>query len=181
MPKQKHETGLGLLQIALCLVVATTITSGVMLKYSEYQKQREVSSAIDDIRLIKNSVRRLFSHKRDFTGLNTDFIIEHAGLPESMLNREDGTIQGRFNFYHQVGNYIVVPHTADQFQIGAMYVSDNACPKLLTSSLAEEAQSVKLRNMGGQETFTSKPSLSDVQDICFNERPATHIRFRFGR
>ncbi|EPX83517.1 hypothetical protein Salmuc_02125 [Salipiger mucosus DSM 16094] len=144
------------------------------MKYSEFRKNQEIAATIEDMRIIKDQVETLFVHRQDFTGLDNEFLIANGNLPERLIDGD--VIHGQFNFNQSVGNYRVRGN-GTRFQLNVMFVSDNACPALATSRIASSAATIYIWDHGGQRTFTSKPFLSDVQDICFNDRPATHIRF----
>lgn len=129
--KKKLEKGLSLIESAMVLALAATVTAGVMFYYQSASDSNKSQSAISLVMSATSAINGLYIGQAGYTGLSPTVLINSSAIPDTYKDTAGSTINNPFG-----GK--LVPVAADTAADGAFgyALTLNGLPKSACISLA---------------------------------------------
>ncbi len=155
--KKKFEKGLSLIESAMVLALAATVTAGVMFYYQSASDSNKSQSAISLVMSATSAINGLYIGQAGYTGLANSVLIESSAIPDTYKDRTKGTINNPF------GGMLTASSAAqDNNSFGYSLTLDglpkSACISLATLNLGTSARGygVNIATPGAQNSFSDK-------------------------
>ncbi|CTS59462.1 TPA: pilus assembly protein [Escherichia coli] len=150
---KKEEKGLSLIESAMVLALAATVTAGVMFYYQSASDSNKTQSAISEVMSATSAINGLYIGQSSYLGLTADVLKNSSAIPD---NYKKGTgISNPFG-----GDLNVGPannsNTAFGYYIELTKLPKSACISLATLNLGTSAAGygIGLDNVGNTNGFT---------------------------
>ncbi|WP_020041258.1 type 4 pilus major pilin [Salipiger mucosus] len=182
-PCKLSQRGIGLLQIALCLIVAASIVAGVMMKYSRMQEDQDVDTVNRQVMAIHDEIARLYANRPNFDGVTPEYVAVNGNLPESMIRSSAGTTE----LVSPFGKYEISPISIDcglcqnTFYVNVRSIPRSMCARIARTAVASTANRIRLWNHGHGTFFEERPTMSQTDSVCQDPDWKPNVRFDFIR
>ncbi|EFE5345016.1 pilus assembly protein [Escherichia coli] len=150
---KKEEKGLSLIESAMVLALAATVTAGVMFYYQSASDSNKTQSAISEVMSATSAINGLYIGQNGYTGLNANVLKNSSAIPD---NYKKGTgISNPFGGDLNV-NAASNGNTAFGYYIELTKLPKSACISLATLNLGTSAAGygIGLANPAGETSFT---------------------------
>lgn len=125
---KKEEKGLSLIESAMVLALAATVTAGVMFYYQSASDSNKTQSAISEVMSATSAINGLYIGQSGYTGLAPKVLLNSSAIPENYKNTANDKIYNPFGGELKVG-----PATNGKF---GYYLALEGLPKSACISLA---------------------------------------------
>ncbi|HAY4722779.1 TPA: pilus assembly protein [Escherichia coli] len=133
---KKAEKGLSLIESAMVLALAATVTAGVMFYYQSASDSNKTQSAISEVMSATSAINGLYIGQNGYTGLNVDVLKNSSAIPDNY--KKTTGISNPFG-----GDLRVGPakngNTAFGYYIELTKLPKSACISLATLNLGTSA------------------------------------------
>lgn len=172
---KKEEKGLSLIESAMVLALAATVTAGVMFYYQSASDSNKTQSAISEVMSATSAINGLYIGQSSYNNLSENVLINSSAIPE---NYKNGTkIMNPFGGELKVG-----AAAADKgfgYYIALENLPKSACISLVTLNLGTSAagygvmsdsnpNTLKNAELNGSNVKTKPVSPSDAATMCSN-------------
>lgn len=159
--KKKFEKGLSLIESAMVLALAATVTAGVMFYYQSASDSNKSQGAISLVMSATSAINGLYIGQAGYTGLASDVLINSSSIPDTYKDTTKKTISNPFGG-------TLTPAAADSGNSSFGYsltldgLPKSACISLATLNLGTSAKGygVGISTPGSQSNFMSTISSS---------------------
>lgn len=93
---KKEEKGLSLIESAMVLALAATVTAGVMFYYQSAADSNKTQSAISEVMSATSAINGLYIGQSDYTGLSETVLINSSAIPDNYKDRSTNKIRNPF-------------------------------------------------------------------------------------
>lgn len=124
---KKGEKGLSLIESAMVLALAATVTAGVMFYYQSASDSNKTQSAISEVMSATSAINGLYIGQSNYNNLSAKVLINSSAIPDNY--KKDDKIMNPFG-----GELLVVPAANGSFY--GYYLKLNKLPKSACISLA---------------------------------------------
>ncbi|HDN2766548.1 TPA: type 4 pilus major pilin [Escherichia coli] len=149
---KKEEKGLSLIESAMVLALAATVTAGVMFYYQSASDSNKTQSAISEVMSATSAINGLYIGQSGYSGLNVSVLKNSSAIPDNY--KKDDEIMNPF------GGKLTVTAAGTNGGYGYSLKLDklpkSACISLATLNLGTSAAGYGI-NAG--ESFTADSSL----------------------
>ncbi|HCN5100768.1 TPA: pilus assembly protein [Escherichia coli] len=154
---KKEEKGLSLIESAMVLALAATVTAGVMFYYQAASDSNKTQSAISEVMSATSAINGLFIGQSDYGDLNLSVLKNSSAIPDNYKKGND--IMNPFGGNLKVG---VSSNTSKPFgyYLQLDKLPKSACISLATLNLGTSAAGYGI-NITNPETATINGSLSN--------------------
>ncbi|EPC9116433.1 type 4 pilus major pilin [Escherichia coli] len=125
---KKEEKGLSLIESAMVLALAATVTAGVMFYYQSASDSNKTQSAISEVMSATSAINGLYIGQSSYENLNVDVLKNSSAIPENY--KKGTTISNPF------GGDLKVGPAAKSVTYFGYYLSLTKLPKSACISLA---------------------------------------------
>ncbi|MGC0623646.1 type 4 pilus major pilin [Escherichia coli] len=152
--KKKFEKGLSLIESAMVLALAATVTAGVMFYYQSASDSNKSQSAISLVMSATSAINGLYIGQAGYSGLNASVLINSSAIPDTYKNTTNDTINNPFG-----GGLVPAPSDADNSSFGYSLTLNSlpksACISLATLNLGTSAKGygIGITNAASQNNF----------------------------
>lgn len=80
---KKEEKGLSLIESAMVLALAATVTAGVMFYYQSASDSNKTQSAISEVMSATSAINGLYIGQSDYSGLRADVLKNSSAIPDN--------------------------------------------------------------------------------------------------
>lgn len=80
---KKEEKGLSLIESAMVLALAATVTAGVMFYYQSASDSNKTQSAISEVMSATSAINGLYIGQSGYTNLNADILKNSSAIPDN--------------------------------------------------------------------------------------------------
>ena len=80
---KKEEKGLSLIESAMVLALAATVTAGVMFYYQSASDSNKTQSTISEVMSATSAINGLYIGQNGYTGLNTNVLKNSSAIPDN--------------------------------------------------------------------------------------------------
>ena len=159
--KKKFEKGLSLIESAMVLALAATVTAGVMFYYQSASDSNKSQSAISLVMSATSAINGLYIGQAGYTGLEPKVLVNSSAIPDTYKDTKTNTINNPFG-----GKLEVVPSSgngATQFGYALTLngLPKSACISLATLNLGTSAKGYGVGVTNPQTTGTFGNALSE--------------------
>lgn len=154
---KKEEKGLSLIESAMVLALAATVTAGVMFYYQAASDSNKTQSAISEVMSATSAINGLFIGQSDYGDLNLSVLKNSSAIPDNYKKGND--IMNPFGGNLKVG---VSSNTSKPFgyYLQLDKLPKSACISLATLNLGTSAAGYGI-NITNPATATINGSLSN--------------------
>ncbi|HCU6073059.1 TPA: pilus assembly protein [Escherichia coli] len=179
---KKREKGLSLIESAMVLALAATVTAGVMFYYQSAADSNKTQSAISEVMSATSAVNGLYIGRSDYTGLDASVLLNSSAIPDNYKDQQGSKIRNPFG-----GELKVQAKTngsAFGYHVTLTNLPKSACVSLATLNLGTSAAGygINLSNpqnttsiggnggSGGSSEYTTNSAISpsDATTHCRN-------------
>ena len=100
---KKEEKGLSLIESAMVLALAATVTAGVMFYYQSASDSNKTQSAISEVMSATSAINGLYIGQSSYTGLGADVLVNSSAIPDNYKNMTTKKILNPFGGELRVG------------------------------------------------------------------------------
>ena len=177
---KKEEKGLSLIESAMVLALAATVTAGVMFYYQAASDSNKTQSAISEVMSATSAINGLYIGQNGYNGLNAGVLKNSSAIPDNY--KTTSGISNPFGGELNVGEATGSAAQAFGYYIELTKLPKSACISLATLNLGTSAagyginisnpESSTLNNSNGSGSGpfmkTSAISPSDASTRCAN-------------
>ena len=181
---KKGEKGLSLIESAMVLALAATVTAGVMFYYQSASDSNKTQAAISEVMSATSAINGLYIGQSNYTGLTASVLINSSAIPDNYKDKSANTIRNPFG-----GQLTVTPGATDKgygYSIKLDQLPKSACISLATLNLGTSAAGYGINVSGGdtlQDNFNTNGmkkeaiSPSDASGKCNNNTSANSVTY----
>ena len=157
---KKAEKGLSLIESAMVLALAATVTAGVMFYYQSASDSNKTQSAISEVMSATSAINGLYIGQSGYTGLSASVLTNSSAIPD---NYKTGT-GGNAKILNPFGGELQVGasnnNNAFGYYLHLTGLPKSACISLATLNLGTSAKGygVKIQPSPSFNQFSSTPS-----------------------
>lgn len=179
---KKEEKGLSLIESAMVLALAATVTAGVMFYYQSASDSNKTQSAISEVMSATSAINGLYIGQSSYDNLSTSVLINSSAIPE---NYKSGTkIMNPFGGELKVG--AAASNKGFGYYIALENLPKSACISLATLNLGTSAagygvmpdsnnlENTALSSSGNNNVRTKPISPSDAATLCSSSNGSTN-------
>ncbi|HBD2971093.1 TPA: pilus assembly protein [Escherichia coli] len=100
---KKAEKGLSLIESAMVLALAATVTAGVMFYYQSASDSNKTQSAISEVMSATSAINGLYIGQSNYTGLDSSVIMNSSAIPDNYKDKNANQIRNPFGGNLNVG------------------------------------------------------------------------------
>lgn len=131
---KKAEKGLSLIESAMVLALAATVTAGVMFYYQSAADSNKTQSAISEVMSATSAINGLYIGQSSYSGLTSTILINSSAIPDNYKNKTAGTISNPFG-----GDLNVSSVSTGGYKLELTKLPRSACISLATLNLGTSA------------------------------------------
>lgn len=154
---KKEEKGLSLIESAMVLALAATVTAGVMFYYQSASDSNKTQSAISEVMSATSAINGLYIGQSGYDNLNVAVLQNSSAIPDNY--KKGTTISNPFGGDLNVGP-ATAGNTAFGYYLQLTKLPKSACVSLATLNLGTSAAGygIGITSPGGTQTFQSSAS-----------------------
>ncbi len=154
---KKEEKGLSLIESAMVLALAATVTAGVMFYYQSASDSNKTQAAISEVMSATSAINGLYIGQSSYSGLSASVLKNSSAIPDNYKSGDE--IKNPFG-----GNLTVAPigngSTGYGYSLKLDKLPKSACISLATLNLGTSAAGYGINNTGdvtiGNDLGTNK-------------------------
>ncbi len=129
---KKKEKGLSLIESAMVLALAATVTAGVMFYYQSASDSNKTQAAISEVMSATSAINGLYIGQSSYQGLQTSVLTNSSAIPE---NYKNGT-GSNAKIFNPFGGELQVGASSDTNNSYGYYLHLTGLPKSACISLS---------------------------------------------
>lgn len=149
---KKEEKGLSLIESAMVLALAATVTAGVMFYYQSASDSNKTQSAISEVMSATSAINGLYIGQSNYSGLNESVLKNSSAIPDNY--KKENKIMNPFGGDLEVGT----PgpnNTAYGYHLKLTQLPKSACISLATLNLGTSAAGYGINQTGEVNAISS--------------------------
>ncbi|MGC9897038.1 type 4 pilus major pilin [Escherichia coli] len=134
---KKEEKGLSLIESAMVLALAATVTAGVMFYYQSASDSNKTQSAISEVMSATSAINGLYIGQSSYDGLTPQVLVNSSAIPDNYKDSTNSKIRNPFG-----GDLEVGPKNGGSgfgYHITLTNLPKSACVSLATLNLGTSA------------------------------------------
>lgn len=132
---KKEEKGLSLIESAMVLALAATVTAGVMFYYQSASDSNKTQAAISEVMSATSAINGLYIGQSDYSNLTEQVLINSSAIPDNY--KKNGKLTNPFGGELTVAS--AGTDTAYGYRIELTKLPKSACVSLATLNLGTSA------------------------------------------
>ncbi len=163
---KKGEKGLSLIESAMVLALAATVTAGVMFYYQSASDSNKTQSAISEVMSATSAINGLYIGQSNYDNLSAKVLINSSAIPDNYKNNEK--IMNPFG-----GELLVTPGNGSQYGYSLKLdkLPKSACISLATLNLGTSAAGYGI-NVTAVSSFGSNISPTEAKNTSITPAEA---------
>lgn len=149
---KKYEKGLSLIESAMVLALAATVTAGVMFYYQSASDSNKSQNAISEVMSATSAINGLYIGQTSYTGLNSKILLNTSAIPDNYKDTANNKITNPFGGELKVGP--AKTNTAFGYYLTLTGLDKAACVSLATLNLGTSAKGYGV-NISSEDNTTS--------------------------
>lgn len=155
---KKEEKGLSLIESAMVLALAATVTAGVMFYYQSASDSNKTQSAISEVMSATSAINGLYIGQSSYNGLGAQVLVNSSAIPDNYKDSAAGKIRNPFG-----GELDVGPKNGGNgfgYYITLTNLPKSACVSLATLNLGTSAAGygINISSSAGGVTLSNSSS-----------------------
>lgn len=168
---KKEEKGLSLIESAMVLALAATVTAGVMFYYQSASDSNKTQSAISEVMSATSAINGLYIGQSDYSGLNATVLINSSAIPDNYKDKTHDKIRNPFGGDLDVGPKGTNGNSGFGYHITLSNLPKSACVSLATLNLGTSAAGYGVNvsdpaNANSSQVSSDAISPSDATTKC---------------
>lgn len=167
---KKREKGLSLIESAMVLALAATVTAGVMFYYQSASDSNKTQAAISEVMSATSAINGLYIGQSDYTGLTSGVLINSSAIPDNYKDKSANAIRNPFG-----GNLTVTAGATGKgygYSIQLNQLPRSACISLATLNLGTSAAGYGI-NVASDATLTNDFNTSGMKQEAISPSDAS--------
>lgn len=157
---KKYEKGLSLIESAMVLALAATVTAGVMFYYQSASDSNKSQNAISEVMSATSAINGLYIGQTSYTGLDSKILLNTSAIPDNYKDTTNQKITNPFG-----GSLDVGPAKSGNNNFGYYLtltgLDKAACVSLATLNLGTSAKGYGVNISDAQSTSSFNSSMSN--------------------
>nr|CAY54182.1 alpha 5 bundlin [Escherichia coli] len=149
---KKYEKGLSLIESAMVLALAATVTAGVMFYYQSASDSNKSQNAISEVMSATSAINGLYIGQTSYSGLDSTILLNTSAIPDNYKDTTNKKITNPFGGKLNVGP--ANNNTAFGYYLTLTGLDKAACVSLATLNLGTSAKGYGV-NISGENNITS--------------------------
>lgn len=147
---KKEEKGLSLIESAMVLALAATVTAGVMFYYQSAADSNKTQSAISEVMSATSAINGLYIGQSNYSGLDARVLINSSAIPDNYKNKTSNKISNPFG-----GELNVTAGTNNGYgyKLELTQLPKSACISLATLNLGTSAAGYGIGDVNGSSSI----------------------------
>ncbi|MDA6340743.1 type 4 pilus major pilin [Escherichia coli] len=141
---KKEEKGLSLIESAMVLALAATVTAGVMFYYQSASDSNKTQSAISEVMSATSAINGLYIGQSNYSGLGVDVLKNSSAIPDNY--KKGSKIMNPFGGDLEVGT--PTQGNAYGYHLKLTQLPKSACVSLATLNLGTSAAGYGINKNG---------------------------------
>ncbi|HBN1775264.1 TPA: pilus assembly protein [Escherichia coli] len=158
---KKYEKGLSLIESAMVLALAATVTAGVMFYYQSASDSNKSQNAISEVMSATSAINGLYIGQTSYTGLNSTILLNTSAIPDNYKDTTNSKITNPFG-----GELNVGPAKSGNNSFGYYLtltgLDKAACVSLATLNLGTSAKGYGVNISDAQNTNSFNSTISSA-------------------
>ena len=153
---KKYEKGLSLIESAMVLALAATVTAGVMFYYQSASDSNKSQNAISEVMSATSAINGLYIGQTSYEGLKTDILINTSAIPDNYKDTKTKTISNPFGGTLNVGP-AASSNNSFGYYLTLTGLDKAACVSLATLNLGTSAKGygVNISSESNNQSFNA--------------------------
>lgn len=168
---KKYEKGLSLIESAMVLALAATVTAGVMFYYQSASDSNKTQNAISEVMSATSAINGLYIGQTSYDGLNASILLNSSAIPDNYKGN---------NYISNPFGGRLIPAAADTGNSAFGYyvqldgLDKSACVSLATLNLGTSAKGygINITTPGSTSTFQSTASSGQAKNSAITPAEA---------
>ncbi|HGY6803061.1 type 4 pilus major pilin [Escherichia coli] len=131
---KKEEKGLSLIESAMVLALAATVTAGVMFYYQSAADSNKTQSTISEVMSATSAINGLYIGQSDYDGLSSAVLLNSSAIPDNYKDKTGNSIHNPFGGSLNVGS-----SNGGGYKLELTKLPKSACISLATLNLGTSA------------------------------------------
>lgn len=168
---KKEEKGLSLIESAMVLALAATVTAGVMFYYQSASDSNKTQSAISEVMSATSAINGLYIGQSGYGNLSVDVLKNSSAIPD---NYKTGSgISNPFGGTLEVGA-ADASNNAFGYYLKLTKLPKSACVSLATLNLGTSAAGygIGVSNPGSMSSFNTSATVGNVKNSSISPSEA---------
>ncbi|MEC6239596.1 type 4 pilus major pilin [Escherichia coli] len=156
---KKEEKGLSLIESAMVLALAATVTAGVMFYYQSASDSNKTQAAISEVMSATSAINGLYIGQSDYANLTDAVLLNSSAIPDNY--KKNGKLTNPFGG-ELVVNAATGTNSAYGYRIELTKLPKSACVSLATLNLGTSAAGYGINyNASGNGAVTLGPTMNN--------------------
>lgn len=157
------EQGLSLIESAMVLSLAATITAGVMFYYQSTSDSNKTLKTIEEVMTVTSAINGLYIGQKDYNNLSSLTLLGLSAIPDSYKKGYD--ILNPFGGRLEVSTY----SQQTKYKIKLTNLPKEACVRLSTQNLGTAANGYAINPFNGdsdENKMKKRITPNEASDLC---------------
>ncbi|MDA6443107.1 type 4 pilus major pilin [Escherichia coli] len=166
---KKEEKGLSLIESAMVLALAATVTAGVMFYYQSASDSNKTQAAISEVMSATSAINGLYIGQTNYSGLGPNVLINSSAIPENYKNTANNKITNPFG-----GNLEVSASNRSSYgySLKLTALPKSACVSLGTLNLGTSAAGYGINMTDEPSTFNNSAQKNQAKNSAISPSEA---------
>ncbi|ELF16003.1 hypothetical protein A1YU_00026 [Escherichia coli KTE142] len=171
---KKYEKGLSLIESAMVLALAATVTAGVMFYYQSASDSNKSQNAISEVMSATSAINGLYIGQTSYTGLNSNILLNTPAIPDNYKDTKNNKITSPFGGGLEVGP---AANTSFGYYLTLTGLDKAACVSLATLNLGTSAKGygVNINNPASTNSFNTSATSSNAKSSAITPAEAATV------
>lgn len=181
---KKEEKGLSLIESAMVLALAATVTAGVMFYYQSASDSNKTQSAISEVMSATSAINGLYIGQSDYSGLDARVLINSSAIPDNYKDKTANKIRNPFGGDLEVGPKGTNGASGFGYHITLGNLPKSACVSLATLNLGTSAAGYGVNvntpasaNLSGSNSEVSTDAISPSAASTKCNQPTNKVTY----
>ncbi len=157
---KKYEKGLSLIESAMVLALAATVTAGVMFYYQSASDSNKTQNAISEVMSVTSAINGLYIGQTSYTGLTSSILLNTSAIPDNYKDTTNNEITNPF------GGKLVVGAADTSNSSFGYYLTLNGLDKSACVSLSTLNLGTSAKGYGINMSTSGLPTTSSFGDTA---------------
>ncbi|HBN1812048.1 TPA: pilus assembly protein [Escherichia coli] len=170
---KKYEKGLSLIESAMVLALAATVTAGVMFYYQSASDSNKSQNAISEVMSATSAINGLYIGQTSYTGLDSNILLNTSAIPDNYKDTTNNKITNPFGGELKVGP-AATNNTSFGYYLTLTGLDKAACVSLATLNLGTSAKGygVNIEKPDNMSSFGNKASSGSAKSTAITPAEA---------
>ncbi|MBB7068947.1 bundle-forming pilus major subunit BfpA [Escherichia coli] len=173
---KKYEKGLSLIESAMVLALAATVTAGVMFYYQSASDSNKSQNAISEVMSATSAINGLYIGQTSYNGLNSNILLNTSAIPDNYKDTKNQKITNPFGGELQVGP-AATTNSSFGYYLTLTGLDKAACVSLATLNLGTSAKGygVNISTADSTTSFNTSATTGNAKSSAITPAEAATV------